>query len=77
MRENHLRWFGHVGHRLIDASVKRVEKIDIEQDKKLRGISKMIWLEVVTKYIKLLELEERMVADRNVWRKRIHVLDRI
>ena len=37
----------------------------------------MTWLEVVTKDMKLLELEERMVVDRNVWRRKIHVLDRI
>ena len=70
MRENHLRWFGHVGRRPIDAPVRRVEKIDIEQGKKLRGRPKMTWMEVVKKDMKLLELEERIVADRNVWRRR-------
>ena len=35
----------------------------------------MTWLEVIRKYMKLLELEERMVVDRNDWRRRIHVLD--
>ena len=29
------------------------------------------------KNMKLLELEERMVVDRNDWRRRIHVLDQI
>ena len=41
MRENRLRWFGHVRCRPIDALVRRVEKIDIEQGKKLRERSKM------------------------------------
>ena len=77
MREYRLRWFGHVERRPIDAPVRRVEKIDIEQGKKLRGRPKMTGLEVVTKDMKLLELEERMMADRNVWRRKIHVLDRI
>ena len=77
MRENHLRLFGHVGRRPIDAPVRRVDKIDFEQDKKLRERPKMTWLEVVTKDMKLLELEKRIVADRNVWRRKIHVLDRI
>ena len=66
MRENRLRWFGHVGHKPIDAPVRRVEKIDIEQGKKLRGRPKMTWLEVVTKDMKLLELEKGMMADKNV-----------
>ena len=61
----------------MDAPVRRVEKIDIEQGKKLRGRSKMTWMRVVKKDMRLLELEEKMVADRNDWRRRIHVLDRI
>ena len=61
----------------MDAPIRRVEKIDIVQGKTLRGRPKMIWMEVVKKDMKLLELEERMVTDRNVWRRRIHVLDRI
>ena len=77
MRENRLRWFGRIRRRPMDAPVRRVEKIDIEQGKKLRGRSKITWMEVVKKDMKLLELEERIVADRNVWRRRIHVLDRI
>ena len=54
-----------------------MKKIDIEQDKKLRGRPKMTWMKVVKKDMKLLELEERMITDRNDWRRRIHVLDRI
>ena len=54
-----------------------MKKIAIEQGKKLKGRPKMTWLKVVTKDKKLLELEEKMVADKNVWRRKIHVLDRI
>ena len=61
----------------MDAPVRRVEKIDIKQGKKLRGIPKMIWMEVVKNDMKLLELEEKMIVDRNDWRRRIHILDRI
>ena len=61
----------------MDAPVRKVEKIDIEQNKKLREKPKMTWMEVVKKDMKLLELKERMVADRNVWRRMIYVLDRI
>ena len=77
MREDRLRWFGHIGRRPTDARVRMVEKIDIVQGKRLRGRPKMTWMEVVKTDMKLLELEERMVADKNVWKKRIHVLDRI
>ena len=61
----------------MDAPIRRVEKTDIEQGKKLREKPKMTWMEVVKKDMKLLELEERMVANRNVWRRRIHVVDRL
>ena len=37
MRENRLQWFDHIGRKLMDAPVRRVEKIDIEQGIKLRG----------------------------------------
>ena len=61
----------------MDASVRRVENIDIEQGKKLKGRPKMTWIEVVKKDIKLLELKEKIVADKNVWSRRIYVLNRI
>ena len=66
MREHHLQWFDHVGRKPIDAPVRRVKKIDIEQGKKLRERPKMTWMEVIEKDMKLLELKERIVADRNV-----------
>ena len=77
MRENRLRWFGYIGRRPMDAPIRRVEKIDIEQGKKLRGRPKMTWMEVVKKDMKLLKLKERIVTDKNIWRRRIHVLGRI
>ena len=65
MRENRLWWFGHIGCRSRDAPVRKVEKIDFAQGKKLKGRPKMIWMEVIKNYMKLLELEERIVVDRN------------
>ena len=77
IREHRLRQCDYVARRPIDAPSRKVEKIDIQQGKKLRRRSKMTWLEVITKDMKLLELEERMMTDRNVWRRKIYVLDRI
>ena len=37
MRENHLRWFGHVRRRPVDAAVRRVERINLGQVKRARG----------------------------------------
>ena len=41
MRENRLRWFDYIGRRPMDALVRRVEKNDIEQGKKLKGRPKI------------------------------------
>ena len=54
-----------------------MKKIDIAQGKKLSERPKMTWMEVIKNYMKLLELEERMMVDRNDWRRRIHVFDRV
>ena len=60
----------------MDALVRRMEQIDIAKGKRLKGRPKMTWMEVIKNDMKLLELEMRMVIDRNDWR-RIRVLDRI
>ena len=54
-----------------------MEKIDIAHGKKLRGRQKMMWMEVIKNDIKLLELEEKMVVNRNDWKRSIHVLNQI
>ena len=41
MRENRLRWFDHIRRRPTNTPVRRMEKIDIVQDKKLRRGSNM------------------------------------
>ena len=65
LRENHLRWCGHIGCRSRDAHVRRMEQIDVAKGKRLKGGPKMTLLEVIKKDNKLLELEERVVVDRN------------
>ena len=47
MRENRLQSFGHIERRSRDVPVRRVEKIDIAQGKKLRGRPKMTWMNVI------------------------------
>ena len=37
MRENHLRWFGHVRCRPTDAPVRRGERINLGQVKRAQG----------------------------------------
>ena len=75
MRENRLRWFGHVRRRPIDASVRRVEFINLGQVKRAKGRPKKTWMEVIRQDIEAKSLNEGILLDRTEWRKRIHVLD--
>jgi hypothetical protein len=49
MRECHLRWFGHVQGREINASVRKSELIQVEGTKEGRGRPKITLIEVVKK----------------------------
>ena len=40
LRENCLRWFGHIGCRSRDAPIRRIEKINMAHGKRLRGDQK-------------------------------------
>ena len=46
MRENRLRWFGHVRRRPTDAPVRRVERINLGQVKRAQRRPKKTWMEV-------------------------------
>ena len=37
MKENHLRWFDHVRRRPTDASIRRIERINLGKLKERRG----------------------------------------
>jgi len=75
MRENCLRWFGHVRHTPTDAPVRRVEGINLGQVKISLGRPKKIWMEVIRQDIEAKGLSEGILLDRNEWRKLIHVPD--
>jgi len=74
MRENRLRWFGHVRRRPTDAPVRRVKLIKLGQVKRAQGRPKKTWMEVIQD-IKAKGLNEGILLDRNEWRKLIHVPD--
>ena len=74
MRENRLRWFGHVRRRPTDAPVRRAERINFVQVKKAQERPKKTWMEVIQD-IEANGLNEGILLDRNEWRKLIHVPD--
>jgi len=47
MRENRLRWFGHMRRRPTDAPVRRVECIKLGQVKRAHGRPKKTWMDVI------------------------------
>jgi len=75
LRENRLRWFGHVRRRPEGAPVRRVEEWDHGGIKRGRGRPKMTWLEGVRKDMKCMDLREDEVLDRKGWRRKIYVDD--
>ncbi len=75
LRENRLRWFGHVRRRPQGAPVRRVEEWDQGDFKRGRGRPKMTWWEGVRKDLKQLDLQESEALDRREWRRKIYVDD--
>jgi hypothetical protein len=75
LRENRLRWFGHVYRRPTEAIVKRADRIALHSNAPGRGRPKLTLDAVVRKDLSLLGLSEETALDRTLWRKRIHVAD--
>ena len=77
MRENRLRWFGHVRRRRRPtvAPIWRVERINLGQVKRAQGRPKKTWMEVMRQDIETKGLSKGKLLDKNEWRKLIHVPD--
>ncbi|KAI8542827.1 hypothetical protein RHMOL_Rhmol08G0169600 [Rhododendron molle] len=75
LRENRLRWFGHVYRRPGDAIVKRADRIAWGSNATGRGRPKLTLDAVVRKDLSLIGLCEQGALDRAQWGKRIHVAD--
>ena len=74
MRENRLRWFGHVHRKTLTAPVRRVESI-IAKSKRNRGRPRRIWDKQIKLDLRELNLSEGLIRNRNSWRRHIYVLD--
>ena len=64
IRENKLRWLGHVKMRNVDAPVRRHEMINLLEYKS-RGRPKKSWNEVIKYELNYLQLTEDMAQDRS------------
>lgn len=75
MRENRLRWFGHVQRRPLTAPVRKSDIVQIEGNARGRGRPKLTWVELVKKDMVACDLTEEMTLNRAEWKHRIHVAD--
>ena len=74
MRENRLRWFGHVQRKPLEAPVRRIETFIVE-GKRSRGTPKKTWVEQIKDELRELHLSEDLTRDMNSWRRQIHITD--
>jgi len=77
MRENRLRWFGHVRRRPTEAPVRKLEEWGNGKIARGRGRPKQSWIRVVENDLRYLGLSENMALERTTWRERIRVDDEI
>ncbi|KAM1889548.1 hypothetical protein ACFX13_047518 [Malus domestica] len=75
MRENRLRWFGHVQRRPTDAPIRRGDYGTEVQGLRGRGIPRKTLEETLRKDLEYLDLTEDMTQDRTQWRSKIHIAD--
>ncbi|XP_071699213.1 uncharacterized protein [Rutidosis leptorrhynchoides] len=74
LREERLRWFGHVRRRPLTAPVRRVEALTVDGVRR-RGRPNRRWEDRLKLDLKELLLTEDMTSDRIAWRTRIRIED--
>ena len=75
LRENRLRWYGHIYRRPADAVVRKSDRVVVDNSTRSRGRPKLTLEAVVMKDLSLLDLHDHVALDRAQWRKRIHIAD--
>ncbi|KAM1248608.1 hypothetical protein ACFX2J_044403 [Malus domestica] len=75
MRENRLRWFGHVQRRPTDVPIRRCDYGTEVQGRRGRGRPRKTLEETLRKDLEYLDLTKDMTQDRAQWRSKIHIAD--
>jgi len=69
-----LRWFGHVEHRPVNASIRESDRIIINEAMRDRGRLRRTWMEAI-KNMFMLCVSKEMALNRPELKKKIHVAD--
>lgn len=75
MRGNHLRWFGYVHTRRLDATIRRINSVKVIGIPKERGRPEKTSTEPATNNLKALNLTDKIVLGRTKWKHNIHIAD--
>ena len=75
LRENRLKWFGHIYRRPPDVVVKNSDMIVLDSRARGRGRPKLTLDAVIRKDLGLLNLSEEFTLDRAQWKNKVHVSD--
>ncbi|KAM2590328.1 hypothetical protein TB2_042878 [Malus domestica] len=75
MRENRLRWFGHVQRRPTDVPIRRCDYGTEVLGRRGRGRPRKTLEETLRKDLEYLDLTKDMTQDRAQWRSKIHIAD--
>ena len=74
MREIRLRWYGHVMRKEDDNCTKRIMKAEV-YGKRSRGRPRKRWSDMIRNDMKMLNLKDEDILERDEWRRRIRVAD--
>ena len=77
LRENRLKWYGHVQRRAVDAPVRKSDRIVVLGDVRGRSRPRLTWESVGKHDMNKYNLIEHIALDRVEWRKRICTADPI
>ena len=64
MRENRLRWFGHIQQKPLDAPVMKNDLLTIHGNARGRGRPKLTWIEIIKKDTTICNLSVSLVLNR-------------